>query len=59
VPATAPRNSVAWAIVVIRNSSADVEMWHSLAGLGTLTRHSLSDLDLTWTKSRYIGQVIY
>jgi hypothetical protein len=34
-----------------------VEMWHFVAGLVTLTRHSLSDLDLTWTKSRYPLQV--
>ena len=51
-------NSVEWAIVVIRNSSADVEMSHSLAGLGTLTRHSLSDLDLTWTKSRFYERAV-
>src|SRR5262249_15851828 len=34
-----------------------VEMWHSVAGLVTLKGHSLSDLDLNWTKSRLSVEV--
>jgi hypothetical protein len=56
VPATAPRNPVAWAIVMIRNSSATLIVALP-GGASHLNAALLSDLDLTWTRSRLYVQV--